>query len=228
MHRDSKSLYTYNGASTKFTTFFLQHIEKEENGSFLRPTNRKQIFYVEGFFASNCESVSTFIVRHYLEGRRHLALNLSADYIVRISFPHLLFLAHNSLFIFGNRSEFEVFRECWGANSIKEFATSLATESTTPKILVITNGSDSVELITNYVHGKSKHGSLLFFTFNVTPVENITDTTGCGDIFVAAFLHEWLKKSSLCQCVRVAIFLATKSIQKNGRFPQNHETSSKV
>ncbi|XP_065368530.1 adenosine kinase-like [Calliphora vicina] len=224
VHKDSKSLYTNNGASVKFTGSYLQQVENEENSSFLRPLNRKQIFYIEGFFVPKCEAVTTFIVRHYLKGRRYLALNLSADYIVRINFPHMLFLANNSLFIFGNRAEFEVFRECWGASCIKELAIGLAKESKVPKILVITNGAGVVEMITNYVPGKSTPGNITYCTFHVTPVENITDTTGCGDVFVAAFLHEWLNKSSLSHCALVASCLASKSIQKNGRCSY-HETS---
>ncbi|KAM7344662.1 uncharacterized protein ACRADG_011297 [Cochliomyia hominivorax] len=217
VHKDTKALYINSGASAQFTKSYLQQVENEENSSFLRPPNRKQIFYIEGFFVPKCEAVTTFIVRHYLKGRRYLALNLSADYIVRINFPDILFLANNSLFIFGNKLEFETFRECWNARSIKDLAIGLMRESKIPKIIVITNGAKSVELITNFDNGKLHSGPVTFHSLNVVPVENVTDTTGCGDVFVGAFLHEWLNKSSLSQCARVASCLATKSIKNKGR-----------
>ena len=213
VHRDSISSYTNTGASEKFKINYLQQVEKEENSSFLRPPNRKQIFYIEGFFVPKHETVTTFIVRHYLKGRKYLALNLSAEYIVRLNFPHLLFLVNNAVFIFGNKSEFETFRECWGANSLADLARGLVKDSKVPKILVITNGAGNIELITNFVWNKLSPGELTFHTFNVTPVENVADTTGCGDVFVAVFLHEWLNKRALAQCVRRASCLATKSIK---------------
>lgn len=213
VHRDSISSYTNSGASKEFQISYLQQVEKEENSSFLRRPNRKQIFYIEGFFIPKHEAVTTFIVNHYLKGRKYLALNLSAEYIVRINFPHMLFLANNALFIFGNKSEFETFRECWGANSVRDLVRGLVKDSNSLKIIVITNGAGSIELMTNFVWNKSSPGDLTFDSFNVTAVDNVADTSGCGDVFVAVFLHEWLKKSSLPQCVRRASYLATKSIK---------------
>uniref|UniRef100_A0A1A9V0A2 Adenosine kinase n=1 Tax=Glossina austeni TaxID=7395 RepID=A0A1A9V0A2_GLOAU len=205
------ALYANIGASAKFSTDFLKKFEREDlSSSFLRAPEKKQIIYIEGFFVPQREDVATFIVRNYIKGRRYLALNLSANYIVKLNYHHMLYLANHALFIFGNKDEFETFRECWGASNVEELAKGLVQDGATAKVLVITKGSEGVQMITNFVDEQSPPGELTYQTFAATRVEKVVDTTGCGDAFVAAFLHYWLDKRSLTECVRFANDIAAK------------------
>lgn len=210
VHKDSLALYANIGASSKFSTDYLEKIQQEENSFFLRNSGRKQIFYIEGFFVPQREEIVKFIVSNFIKGRRRLALNLSADYIVKSNYEHILYLAHHALFIFGNKDEFETFRECWGAKNIEDLARGIIEYANTPKIFVITKGADGVELITNYEDELSPPGELTFQMFNTPRVADIVDTTGCGDSFAAAFLHAWLEKRSLSECIRFASDIAAK------------------
>jgi sugar/nucleoside kinase (ribokinase family) len=47
------------------------------------------------------------------------------------------------------------------------------------------------------------------------PVE-IVDTTGAGDSFNAGFLHAWLKRSSLSECLRLGVACGALSTKKPG------------
>lgn len=210
VHKDSLALYANIAASSKFSDKFLRQIEEEEKSSFLRHTGNKQIFYIEGFFVPQREEVVSYVLSNYIQGRRRLAMNLSATYIVKSNYEHMLRMAKNAFFIFGNKDEFETFRECWGAKSIDDMAIELLEESQTPKIIVMTKGAEGVTLITNYQDELSPPGDVTFENYNVPRVENIVDTTGCGDAFVAAFLHAWLEKRPLSECIRMASDVASK------------------
>lgn len=189
----------------------------EESTSILRPTTRVQIFYVEGFFVPKREPVTTYIVRNYIEGRRYLALNLSADYIVRQTFDHMLYLVNNALFVFGKKTEFETFCQCWGAESIRDLAEGLTKNQKNPKIFIITKGAEGVELISNWLKEGCAPGPLSFQTFNVSQASESVDTAESGDAFVAGFLHAWLDKRQLSQCVRVGCYYASKDIKIGSR-----------
>ncbi|XP_046811161.1 adenosine kinase isoform X1 [Lucilia cuprina] len=210
VHKDSLALYANIGASSKFSTDYLAKVQQEENAFFLRNSGRKQIFYVEGFFVPQREEVSTYIVTNFIKGRRRLAVNLSADYIVKMNYDHMIYLINNAMFVFGNKDEFETLRECWGAINIEELIRGILDYSTGPKIFVMTKGADGVELITNYEDELSPPGKLTFQMFNTPRIENIVDTTGCGDAFAAAFLHAWLEKRILSECIRFACDISAK------------------
>lgn len=210
VHKDSLALFANTGASVKFSIDFLEKVQQEENSFFLRNSGRKQIFYVEGFFVPQREAVITYIVSKFIKGRRRLAINLSADYIVKLNYDHMIFLINNAMFIFGNKSEFETLRECWGAKDIEELIRGILEYAKGPKIFVMTKGADGVELITNYEEELSAPGDLRFEMFKTSPVENVVDTTGCGDAFAAAFLHAWLEKRSLSECIRFASDISAK------------------
>lgn len=156
------------------------------------------------------EEVITYMVTNFIKGRRRLAVNLSADYIVKLNYDHMIYLINNATFIFGNKDEFETLREYWGAKTIEELIRGILEYSTGSKIFVMTKGADGVELITNYEDELSPPRELTFETFNTPRIENIVDTTGCGDAFAAAFLHAWLEKRILSECIRFASDIAAK------------------
>ncbi|XP_061399303.1 uncharacterized protein LOC133335024 [Musca vetustissima] len=198
----------------------------DQSSAILRPETRMQIFYIEGFFIPKREAVTTYIVRTYIQGRRYIALNLGAEYVVRDHFNHLLYLVNNALFVFGKLNEFEVFWKCWGASSARELAEDIVKSKSTPIIFVINKGADGIELISNYFREGCAPGPLTFQTFNVPPPSNDQDESDAemsDACFVAGFLHAWLQKRELSQCIRVGCHYATKGVQ-----PSNGEETKTI
>jgi len=65
-----------------------------------------------------------------------------------------------------------------------------------------------------------------FNLFPAVPVEQVVDTTGAGDCFIAGFLYEMLQQEDIAQAIQVANLTASYSIQKKGAaisFPNKSE-----
>ncbi|XP_011214097.1 adenosine kinase [Bactrocera dorsalis] len=208
----TKALYANIGASAKLSVDHLRKAEHDETQAFLRPIERKQILYIEGFFVPQRQDVCDFIVRSYIRERRRLAINLNAEYIIRENFRQLRELARAAFFIFGNRKEHLTFAEKLGYETIDDAAKYLLEQSSTPKVIVVTNGRECVQLITNYEDEYAAPGAITFQSFHVPRVNEVVDSTGAGDAFVAAFLHAWLEKRPLSECVRMASDVAAKVV----------------
>jgi len=62
--------------------------------------------------------------------------------------------------------------------------------------------------------------------FPAVPVEQVVDTTGAGDCFIAGFLYGMLQQEDIAQAIQVANLTASYSIQKKGAaisFPKKSE-----
>ncbi|XP_017129293.1 adenosine kinase [Drosophila elegans] len=215
MYQDNPTLYANIGASAQFEVQTLSHAVSHEGQGFLRPVERKQILYVEGFFVPRREEVCDYIVQHLVRERRRLALNLSAPYIVRQNAQAMLRLARVAFFLFGNRQEFEALAEAAGGfRNVDELAENLLQSGT--KVIFVTNGSAGVQVITNYVEELAAPGPVNFEDYRAQRVEQLVDATGAGDAFVAGFLHAWLEKRSLGECIRMASTVAAKVVTQVG------------
>ncbi|EDX05989.1 GD10267 [Drosophila simulans] len=193
MYQDNPTLYANIGASAQFGLQTLSHAVSHEGQSFLRPVERKQILYVEGFFVPQRSDVCDYIVQHLVRERRRLALNLSAPYI-----------------------EFEALAEAAGGfRNVDELADHLLQSGGT-KAIFVTNGSAGVQVITNYVEELAPPGPVSFEDFRAQRVDQLVDATGAGDAFVAGFLHAWLEKRSLGECIRMASSVAAKVVTQVG------------
>jgi len=72
--------------------------------------------------------------------------------------------------------------------------------------------------------GYEKKGKLV--AFPAVPVEQVVDTTGAGDCFIAGFLYGMFQQEDIAQAIQVANLIASYSIQKKGAaisFPKKTE-----
>ncbi|KAM8711822.1 hypothetical protein ACLKA7_012346 [Drosophila subpalustris] len=215
VHNDNPTLYANIGASAQFSVQQLTHAAVHETQSFLRPIERKQVIYVEGFFVPHRTEVLEYILRDLVRERRHLAVNLSAPYIVRQNTQMMLKLANRAMFLFGNRQEFEELATAAGCQGVDQLGRQLL-QAGSPKIILITNGANGVQLITNYEDELSPAGEQRFEDYRAQRVDQMVDATGAGDSFVAGFLHGWLEKRSVGECVRLASTVAAKVVTQMG------------
>jgi len=66
----------------------------------------------------------------------------------------------------------------------------------------------------------------IFNLFPAVPVEQVVDTTGAGDCFIAGFLYGMLQQEDIAQAIQIANLTASYSIQKKGAaisFPNKSE-----
>lgn len=207
----SETLYANIGASESICVEHLQQAEKELQ--FLRPTERKQLIYVEGFIIPGRKKLCDFMVKNYVSGRRWMALNLSAEFIVRQNFDDIMVYACAAYFIFGNGNEFCALADRMGFGSDSEKAIrKIFKYRCGPRILIITNDKNSILLASNVEYGSDKPGKIFFRECKVDIIHNVVDTTGAGDSFVAGFLHAFLNNYKLKDCVAVGSAVAAKVI----------------
>ena len=72
--------------------------------------------------------------------------------------------------------------------------------------------------------GYEKKGKLV--AFPAVPVEQVVDTTGAGDCFIAGFLYGMFQQEDIAQAIQVANLTASYSIQRKGAaisFPKKTE-----
>jgi len=216
IYNEKTAKYANIGASEKFSLEYFKRAVAMESQTFLRPIDKKQIVYIEGYFLMNHADLIDYIIRNHLSGRRRLALNLCATYVIEDCFNDILNTCYNAFFIFGNQEEFTKLAEKMGCTTIEAAARQLMHHGDFVKILVVTKDKRGVDLITNYIDENSKPGPITFQSFNVKKVENFVDDTGAGDSFAAAFLHAWLEKRQLSECIRFASDIAAKVVTQIG------------
>jgi len=56
----------------------------------------------------------------------------------------------------------------------------------------------------------------IFNLLPVVPVEQVIDTTGAGDCFIAGFLYGMLQQDNIAQAIKIANLTASYSVQKKG------------
>ncbi|XP_053964777.1 adenosine kinase-like [Anastrepha ludens] len=226
MDTHDEVLYANIGASDQINMD--QMIQVEQELHFLRPPERKQIIYIEGFMLSQCEEICTRLVKNYVRGRRWLAINLSAEYVVRKHFDIIMELICAAYFIFGNFKEFSALADKMGFGADLDKALKTIFEMTCgPRIIIITMDREGVVLVANVEYESDNAGEVFYRRCNAVPVENVVDSTGAGDSFVAGFLHAFLNKYKLLDCVIVGSAVAAKVVTTIGcNLPKDFNVST--
>lgn len=160
--------------------------------------------------------ICQFLYEKYIDcDETLLVTNLNAPYIVK-SFPKdVTWLSQKADILFGNRDEFEELANMNNFNSMDDLLVDLFKEynKLTSKIIVVTDGSNPVLLY----QGNSSNGfeSDIIKVQKVNP-EEIIDTTGAGDSFVAGFLQGLLDGKEGRECIEFGCEISAKVIKVLG------------
>ncbi|KAL5286393.1 hypothetical protein ACFFRR_007805 [Megaselia abdita] len=196
------ALYGYIGASSHFTVEYLDSVQERER---IFNETHNQIIYIEAFFLPQREDVARKIVEQYSRDNCLLAFNINAPYLVEEYYDIVTFMISKAKLVFGNKQEFLALGAKKKLHTIQEIVQSILEEDDT-KIVVVTNGSKTVEL------GYNNQLKL----FNVPKVKDIVDTTGAGDSFVAGFLCSYIQNLPLEECVEGGMEVASKVVTRIG------------
>lgn len=182
---------------------------------------KKQMIYIEGFFVTE----NRFPLCIYInELRGHhpsllLSCNLSAKYLIDQCPEEIKYLAENATVVFGNLGEFKKLTEKYDFEKVEELFAHLLKPKNNEvncgrKVIICTNGSNSVFYATRLENDGSHIKRE--FRFEPVPVDEIVDTTACGDAFVAGFFFGYLRNHSIEFCIRKGVEVASKKLRNIG------------
>ena len=157
------------------------------------------MIFLEGYLWDEGEPTKTF--NKAINNANKVAMSLSDKFCVDRHKAHFLNLVKNKLDItFANEEEIKSLIDAKNFSEVIEFSKQLN------KLIIITrgeNGSIAVkgeEVVENDIQKNLK----------------IVDLTGAGDLFAAGFLHGYVNRLSVKQCLEQGTEMSSKVIQQIG------------
>jgi len=198
-------------------TYKLDHLNKADVWETISSC---QIYYSAGFFLTPPEGTDSMekIAKHAAENNKIYSINLSAPFISQFFKDQLHRILPYCDYIFGNETEAAAYAEHNGLGAdmdIKDIAKTISkldkVNKERPRTVVFTQCAEqTIVAIGDNVR-----------TFPVTKVDQLVDTNGAGDAFVAGFLSQLLLGASLEDCVAAGHWSAGVIIQHVGcTFPE--------
>jgi adenosine kinase len=170
--------------------------------------------YIEGFFIPAKMEICKMVHERYSKNAVFIT-NLNAPYIIKTCPEDITWLVEKSDIVFGNRDEFEELarvNECESLDHLLAELFSKYPRSHREKIIVITDGPNDV------VYYKGDALKIVKAVIKVPEVnqEEILDTTGAGDSFVAGFLYELFRNKDVQDCMKFGIKISSQVIKTIG------------
>ena len=160
---------------------------------------KSEIIFLEGYLWDEGEPKKAF--DKAINNSNMVAMSLSDLFCVERHKRHFLNLVKNKLDItFANEQEITSLIEAKNFNEIINFSKQIN------KLVVITRGEKGAVAI----------NSNEIFECNVKRNLNIVDLTGAGDLFAAGFLHGYINKFSIKECLEKGTEMSSKIIQQIG------------
>lgn len=178
-------------------------------------TTSPSYYYIEGFFIPSKMDIVRMLYEKYSSENSLLITNLNAPYIVKTFQKDVTWMIKRADVIFGNRDEFEELASINGFECMDDLFTELFSSYSKvllQKIIVITDGADDVVYYKGDVNG-IESGSVIVPKVNK---EDIVDTTGAGDSFVAGFLYEFIRGKDTRDCIDFGIAISSQVIKTIG------------
>lgn len=179
-------------------------------------------YYSAGFFLTT-EGGPTAVEKvgkHAGDANKTYVMNLSAPFLPQFFKDQINKAIEFADIVFGNEQEIAAWAENNGHDKtdLKAAALKLSEmpkQSKKPRMVVITQGCDPTIVC--------QSGNVAEFAIEAIPKEQIVDTNGAGDAFVAGFLCGLIYGKSIEDCVKAGNFTAKAIIQQAGcTFPDSH------
>lgn len=186
---------------------------------------KAQYFYSAGFFLTTEGGPQALekIGNHCLEHNKTYITNLSAPFISQLFKDQLSMSLSYSDIVFSNENEAAVWAESFGFADIKdnlhEVAKKLASfdsKRNRHRLVCITQGSDPTIVCQN--------GVITEYPVIRLSDEQIVDTNGAGDAFVAGFCSGLVYGQKIAKCIELGNYVASTIIQMPGcTFPEKSQ-----
>ncbi len=170
-----------------------------ENDVNIDAIKKSELIFLEGYLWDEGEPKKAFdkAINH----ANKVAMSLSDLFCVDRHKPHFLNLVKNKLDItFANEQEIISLIEAKNFDEVINFAKQLN------KLLIVTRGEKGAIV----VNGRN------VFEYDVQKDLKIVDLTGAGDLFAAGFLHSYINKFSMKECLKKGTEMSSKVIQQIG------------
>ncbi|KAJ1878887.1 adenosine kinase [Coemansia sp. RSA 486] len=193
-------------------TYQFEHTKKPESWEIIE---KAQIYYITGFFFTVSPETIEAVAKHSLENNKTFTMNISAPFVPPVykdlvgkTLPYIDIL-------FGNETEAASLAEAFGLGTtdIKVIAKKVADmpkNGSKPRMVVFTQGDKHTVVAT----GDSDN--VRVYDVEPVPKEEIGDTNGAGDAFVAAFLAQHLQGKGVDSCIEAGHWLGGQVVRQIG------------
>ena len=170
--------------------------EKDINADIIK---KSEIIFLEGYLWDEGEPKKAF--DKAINNANKVAMSLSDLFCVDRHKPHFLNLVKNKLdIIFANEQEIGSLIETKDIDEVIKFSKQLN------KLVIVTRGEKGAVAI---------NGDEVFESA-IQKNLKIIDLTGAGDLFAAGFLHGYINKFSIKECLEKGTEMSSKIIQQIG------------
>ena len=170
--------------------------EKDINSDVIK---KSEIIFLEGYLWDEGEPKKAF--DKAIKNAKKVAMSLSDQFCVDRHKPHFLNLVKNKLdIIFANEQEFTSLIEAKKFEEVIDFSKQLN------KLVVVTRGDKGAVAI---------NGNEIV-ECDIKKNLRIVDLTGAGDLFAAGFLHGYVNKLSINECLENGTEMSSRVIQQIG------------
>lgn len=173
-------------------------------------------YYIEGFFIPEKMHICRFLYDKYSKNPNiNLITNLNAPYIVKQYPKDVSWLSQKADVVFGNRDEFEELASINGFQTMDELLADLINkynDAGKQKIIIVTDGANPVY----FYQGNSCGIDSGMVEVPRVNADEIIDTTGAGDSFVAGFIHAMMEMKPTRECIEVGCRISAKVIKVIG------------
>ena len=160
---------------------------------------KSELIFLEGYLWDEGEPKKAF--DKAINNANKVAMSLSDLFCVKRHKPHFLNLVKNKLDVtFANEQEIISLIEAKNFDEVINFAKQLN------KLLIVTRGEKGAIA----VNGRD------VVEYDIQKDLKIVDLTGAGDLFAAGFLHGYINKFSMKECLEKGTEMSSKVIQQIG------------
>lgn len=175
-----------------------------------------KLYYIEGFFVPEKMNICRLLFERFSKNSETLLItNLNAPYIVKTFPKDITWLTKKADVVFGNRDEFEELATINGFQTTEDLLTVLLNEysnQTKQKTIVVTDGANPV----CFYQGNASGVESDLISVPKVKLEDIIDTTGAGDSFVAGFIYALMEGKPIRDCIEIGCEISARVIKVIG------------